>query len=155
MYDPSGLTFLPNKQSVPLVVDHDLDRQVGVVHALGRWEWTDGPWIVARCSIAEPPPWLKRGTRASFGSRRLHAYEFNGWEHVRRALVDEVTIVGPGFQPVEPCAEVVLLEPASGANGSSTVGRLFDRHPAVGEIIHHPPGTLVRRENIGQVLGIR
>jgi hypothetical protein len=43
MYDPGALTFFPGKSSCPLVVDHDPDREIGVVRTLTRWEDVDGP----------------------------------------------------------------------------------------------------------------
>jgi hypothetical protein len=32
LYDPSSLSFLPSKTEVPLLIDHDTNRQIGVVN---------------------------------------------------------------------------------------------------------------------------
>ncbi len=80
--------------------------------------------------------------RASFSYRVLRAYEFNGWEIVSRALVEEVTILSPSRKPVEPSTEVLLLERAPAATT-----------PPVSEV-SYGDGSVIRR-NVGQVLGIR
>jgi hypothetical protein len=146
LYSRGSLTFLPGRSSVPLLVDHDKGREVGVVHELVEWDDVDGPWIVARATISDAPGWLKRGIKASFSFATLQRQEMDGWEHVRRALLTEVSVLPPSVRPAEPLAEVLLLKrtspvrPASGA--------------AAGEVIHHPPGGVLVRPNIGRVTGI-
>jgi hypothetical protein len=111
-------------KGAPVVVDHDMDRPVGVVDELMRLPWSDGrAWLAARCTITDPPEWLKRGTKASFPWNWLHVHEVNGWDCVRRSLIQEVSILSPSVQPKEPCAEVVLLE---------------RKAPEDGEVIHTP-----------------
>ncbi len=123
----SELRFLPSKSSVPVVINHDVDREVGRVHEIFVMEWPEGSemrrWNVARCSLIDPlPGWLRRGTGASFSHRRLHTHSLNGWDHVTSAFVDEVTLVGPDFEPVEPLAEVLLLRrDAPGARSGTLV----------------------------------
>ena len=53
--------------TVPLLVNHDETRVIGIVRELTRFEDTDGPWLVALATVTDRPAWLKRGTRASFG----------------------------------------------------------------------------------------
>ena len=61
MYWPGALRFLPTETEIPLLVDHNMERQVGVVHELFQLDWTDGgPWICARATVTNPPGWLKR-----------------------------------------------------------------------------------------------
>lgn len=145
MFDRAGLTFLPGTRTIPLVVDHDLERQIGEVHEIVRWGWTDGEWLVARCSISDPmPPWLKKGTRASFSSRKLHSHDLHGWTHVTRALMEEVSVL-LSQRPVEQCAEVLLLEHSSSPTGASdraAAGDTYRREPGLnpGDIVFYGSG---------------
>ena len=147
VYLPAGLTFLPSQSTVPVVIDRDHAKQVGEVFDLCTWEWTDQRWIITRARIDRPPAWLRYGTRASISTRRLRTYEINDWTVISRALVDEVTIVGPGFRPVEPCAEVVLYRQAKERKPQPTA------QPA-GRVVYTPPGGVLRRPS-GRVLGVR
>jgi len=145
---------------VPLVVNHDLEREIGTVHEIFPMEWVDGRWIVASCTLDDPPGWIERGTRASFEFRPLNHWRCNGWWHVRQAIVEEVTIVGPGHKPVNPSAEVLSLweEPAftRPPTGSPVAVRgSSDRAAAAGEVIHHDRSELLVRPGIGQVIGVR
>ena len=142
MYAPGGLTFL-RRESAPVVIDHDPGKQVGEVHELVVWPFTDQRWVVARVRLDTPPGWIKQGTPASFGSRRLWSYELNGWRVISRALVDEVSIVSASHRPVEACAEVVLLRRSAAAAA-----------PRTGDVVI-PANGLIRRPGIGQVLGVR
>ena len=53
-YWNGALKLIPGRVT-PLVVDHNLERQVGVVHELFTMELTDGPWICARATVTDPP----------------------------------------------------------------------------------------------------
>jgi hypothetical protein len=152
LYQRGALQFLPGRSTVPLLVDHDKDREVGVVHELVEWADTDGPWIVARATVTDPPGWLERGTKASFGLATVRRQEIDGWERVHRALVTEVSVLPPTVRPAEPLAEVVLVERTS----SSAAGRTSDRRPAAGEIVldHGPAGARVVRHGAGRVLAV-
>ena len=66
MYE--GLRFLPGQTTAKLLVNHDAKREIGIVHHLWRWDWVDGPWVVAHAAIDDPPAWLRAAPRASFGS---------------------------------------------------------------------------------------
>ena len=48
LYDPGALKFLPGKTTVPLVVDHDGEQEIGTVHTLKRMEWTEQVPLVFR-----------------------------------------------------------------------------------------------------------
>ena len=113
LYEAGGLQFLPGKATVPLLVDHDEGREIGVVDNLWRWDWTDGPWVVAHATVAAPPSWLKRGTRASFGFAVLHRRELNisgtQADVIARAIMQEVSVLSPATTPAEPCAEVLSM----------------------------------------------
>jgi hypothetical protein len=74
LYDGGSLGFLPGKESVPLLVDHDQNQLIGRVDSLWRFEWVDGPWLCASATLdAELPRWLKRGGGVSFGSKVLRS----------------------------------------------------------------------------------
>jgi hypothetical protein len=60
LYDSGSLTLLPRKTGVPLLIDHDEARQVGLVKRLYRIEEADGPWLCAAARVTAPPGWLTR-----------------------------------------------------------------------------------------------
>jgi hypothetical protein len=111
MYYPGALRFLPGTEAVPLIVDHDDDREIGTVQKLHKWDWPGGPWIFASATVTAPPPWLKRGTRVSFGSKVIDRRDVSIREYqadvVALAFVEEVSVLSPSVQPAEPCAEVL------------------------------------------------
>jgi hypothetical protein len=132
-----SLSFLPGRSTIPLVIDHDVSRQVGTVHDLFTMDWIDGPWICARATLDNPPGWLKPyTTRASFG--RLDVSES---ERVSRAFVKEVTLC-LATEPNEPGAELVSLKRTEATQSTGE------------EIIDTKPMLLVR-PGIGHVIGIR
>lgn len=111
-------------------IDHDEDKQIGRVLELSSMGWSDGGrWIVARCELDTVPDWLKRGTKASCGYHDFNA----GRDVTGLSLLQEVSLLSPGRTPVEPGAEVVLLErlPARPTSSNPT--------GAAGEVIHGGP----------------
>ena len=67
MYWPGAPRFLPTETEIPLLVDHNMERQVGVVHELFKLYWIDGgPWICARATVTDLPS-------ASSATRRRRA----------------------------------------------------------------------------------
>ena len=90
-YWPGSLKLIP-RQPTPLVVNHDMQRRVGVVDRLFQIDWNDGPWICASCTVTDPPDWLKRyDTKASFGSWDVHSTTHDdGWERVTSTILQEV-----------------------------------------------------------------
>jgi hypothetical protein len=116
MYEPGALKFLPGRDSIPLLVSHDADREIGRLNMLYRMDWTDGPWFVAAGTVTtDPPPWLKHGTRASFGFGSLHCRDVvireRRAEVVARGILNEVSVLEPGTTPAEPLAEVLRFRP--------------------------------------------
>ena len=111
MYWSGALRFLPNRSEIPLVVDHNMERQVGIVHELFEMDWTDGPWIVARATVVDPPSWLMAGyTEASFARWTVHSTQVGESDRVTRAFAKEVSLLCQ-TEPLEPLAEVLSLRP--------------------------------------------
>jgi hypothetical protein len=146
LYDSGGLTFLHDE--VPLLVDHRDERVVGRVHELFTLDDVDGPWIAASSTVTDPPCWLSRDTRVSFGFRVIQRNEHEGWcPIVRRAFVDEVSILAPSTQPVEPCARVWSYRRAEPATKSPAAVPTSDR-AAAGEIDDYRPAYWDELERI-------
>ena len=70
-----------------------------------------------------------------------------------RRAVEEVTIVGPGFQPVERAAAVLAYRRAEPKPTESAAAVPSDRATAADAVI--PGHGRILRRNLGQVLGIR
>lgn len=105
----------------------------------------------------EPAYWLKRGAGASFGFKLLHerkaTFADTSPDVIADGLVDEVSVLSPGRKPAEPLAEVLMLkrsEPEPAGRAHPPAGVAFGH----GEIIT-PPGTIIRRPGIGQILAVR
>lgn len=133
-YERGALKLLPH--GAPLVIDHDLAREIGRVDALLEFEDVDDLWLWARATVTDKPYWLKRGTPCSFGRYNVHVGHF-GWTHA--AFLREVSVLRDQT-PAEPRAQVALLERAAVVPADETV-------------IHG--GAVLRRPGIGQVLGVR
>lgn len=101
LYRRGSLQFLPNRSEVPLVIDHDLERRIGIVDRFFELDWTDGLWICAVGTISDPPPWIERyHTKASFGYWDVHASE----NRVSQTWVKEVSLLSRSVEPAEPGA---------------------------------------------------
>jgi hypothetical protein len=147
LYQRGSLRFLPSQSSVPLLIDHDKDRAVGVVHELVEWENTDGPWFIARATVTHPPEWLKPfRTKASFGYANVERQEIGAWGRVLRALVTEVSLLSPAAKPAEPLAQVVLVQRSKDLPAVATSTRSASEIPS--------PGVRIRRYT-GSVVGVR
>lgn len=124
LYDTGSLDLLPSKTQVPLLVDHDKNRQVGIVKRLYRIEEPDGPWLCASCHVTSPPGWLTRDTAASFEFLPVHRSSFiqpGDADHIRKGWITEVSILSPGTAPAEPRAKVTLLEPSKPTKPAAAV----------------------------------
>jgi hypothetical protein len=154
VYGRDGLRWLPKETDVPLVVDHDYSREIGRVMSLDALQWVDGRWWTAHVTVTDKPPWLKRGTGASFESKPLDKMDINGWTYVRNAIVREVTVTSPDYEPRDPGARVLALHPTETTAGSSPPSPPATSARAR-ETYYDPPGTILRRPGIGQVLGVR
>ena len=149
MYWSRALRFLPTQTEIPLLVDHNMERQVGVVHELFEMDWTNDPWICARATVTDPPAGLRRyETKASFGRWNIHATEVGECERVTSAFVREVSLLSPAHEPNEPLACVLSIRPTEARPARSP------RETAAGAIVIPANGQLIRR-GIGQVLGVR
>jgi hypothetical protein len=115
MYESGSLRFLPSKDTVPLLVNHDEEWEIGVVHELFKMDWVDGPWIVARCTVENPPSWMQRHRRASFGFKLLRRREANirgmKADVIAGAIVTEVSVLSESVEPAEPAASVLSFRP--------------------------------------------
>lgn len=142
LYYRGGLEFLPGRVSVPLVIHHDMDRQVGTVDLIYAADWTPGPFYFARAQVDNLPAWVRRGTPVSFG--RWNAVSFPQGEHERvlSAYVKEISLLPPGVEPGEPLACVLSVDRT--AAPASTPARAARAPDPVGEVIYGN-GQLVRR----------
>jgi hypothetical protein len=138
LFQPGAVKLL--NDHVPVLIDHDKGRQVGVVRELSNFADTDGLWLTAHATITDPPPWLKRGTGASISYATAgHCSLGPALQRVTRGLMTEVSVLSPGTEPAEPRAKVLVF-----------AERVAPTVPA-GEVFHGG-GVLVRR-NIGRVTG--
>ena len=101
------LTKVRLDEPTPVVIDHDLDRQVGTVRWIAVWDdVVDGtlvaPWYFASCDITDPPGWLKRGGSVFWSHKHLHSMEIAGTTMLRKALIVEISILSPSTEPAEP-----------------------------------------------------
>lgn len=130
-------------QPTPLIVDHDMTKRVGTVEGFFEHMDLDGPWLVARCTVDAPPPWLRRGTPASFGYIALRDQTIGSWQRILQGLVKEVSVLSTAKQPAEACAAVELYRETPEQAARST-----------GEEFSLPRGVVLRRPG-GSVLGLR
>ena len=151
MYE--SLQFMPGQTTAKLLVNHDAKREIGVVHHLWRWDWVDGPWVVAHATLTDPPSWLRRGIRASFGFGVVQRRELNiggtQAEVIARGFVREVSVLSPGRDPAEPRAEVLGLRQVSHTDYTRAPAR---PEPA-GEVFYG--GGMIRRPAGGHIIGVR
>jgi hypothetical protein len=144
LYYSGSLRFLPTTETVPLLVDHEDEREIGTVHRLTQIDWTDGPWIAASVTVDDPPAWLKRNGPASFGMSPYDKRDFQIREHraeiVAAAFVNEVSVLSPTKKPAEPRARILTLS--------------REEPPAAREEVFYGGRTIIR-PSIGQVLGVR
>ena len=123
LYDSGSLSFMPGRTEIPLLIDHDVERRVGVVNTLYRIEEPDGQWLSAACRVTAPPGWLTRGTQASFAFLPIQESSFTqpgDADHIRKGWITEVGILSPGTKPAEPHAKVTLLQPAKQPKPATT-----------------------------------
>ena len=156
MYWPGAPRFLPTETEIPLLVDHNMERQVGVVHELFKLYWIDGgPWICARAPSPTLPSGLKRHeTKASFGRWDIHSTPVGESLRVTSAFVKEVSLL-IATEPNEPLAYVLSVGPTE-----KRIARA-SREPAPtsgGEVFPHParcghPPTDGRTHHRGALMG--
>lgn len=150
LWDARALRFLTAaRTTIPLLVDHLDDAEIGYVREIVQLPDTTGPWLFGRAVVTDGPAWLKPGTAASLGQKILSRASFHD-DLVTSAILEEISVLSPGTRPAEPGARVMVLERVDQAPSArpSSPGR------AAGEVIH-PHGQIIRRPNIGRVLGVR
>jgi hypothetical protein len=160
------LRLRPGVATAPLLVNHEHDRQIGVVTDLFRFEDVDGPWWAALADVDDPPAWLERGTPASFAFAAVHRRGewFGPAERIADGLVNEVSVLSPGTRPAEPLARVLTFRPLDvppEAASRKTIARrpadteLTDYEIAARAWQERAPVGMIRRPAIGTVLGVR
>jgi hypothetical protein len=112
LYDGGGLRLLPSRgeKFAPVLCDHDAGQVMGRFEKMLRLD-DNGPWMTAIATLTKCPPWLKRGTPASFAFI-APIWDSFGNNIVRRAIVREVSVLSPGVEPAEPGARVLYVKPA-------------------------------------------
>lgn len=129
-YQRGCMRILPGRiDPIPLVVDHKLERQIGVVDEIIELDCTDGAWLAFRCYLYETPSWLRKGTGASAGYKTLHRQQLGDGEHIVDAILDEVTVT-VGLVPVNAGAQVMLLRDDEIASTRAVV-----RRAAIGRVL--------------------
>lgn len=142
MVQRGALETLTRDQEIPVVVDHDMSRQVGRVREIFvAPDYQGGDWYWASVELTGPPGWLRRDGAVSWSHVPLREQDVNGTTRLLRGIVKEISILSPSVQPAEPRARV------------EWIGEPVKR--SAGEVIHHPPGTKQVRRGLGQVLGVR
>jgi hypothetical protein len=137
---------------VPVCVEHDKEVRIGRVTALRVEEAPDGAWLMIHAALDEPPDWLrKRETavsiaRAAFDTRTPWGAQ---WQLVQGAILTEVSLLTHGSKPAFAGARVEWVGKPDHSLAAVTSDRV-----AGDEVIHHPPGTILRRP-VGKVLGVR
>jgi hypothetical protein len=127
----------PAEPDVPVLINHDKSRRIGVVRSLFGFDDLDGAWLCAACTITDAPSWLKRGTAASL------CYQVVAANHGRmqRGYVPEVSVLVPGVAPFEARAKVMSFREAK---------PVIAREPEVS----FGQGEMIRRPNIGRILQV-
>ena len=141
-YWNGALRILPARPT-PIVIDHQMDDI--------EIDFVDGPWIVARGVIDDPPDWLQpHRTKASVGYWKVHSSpHVNGSTRITSAIVQEVSLPRD-LTPAEPLAEVALLQRATAPSSATRASAL----PAGDQVIYSPPDAIIRRPS-GHIIGVR
>jgi hypothetical protein len=53
-YYHRGAMRIPAGHVVPLVVDHNLEGEIGIFDELVEWDDVDGIWLATRCQLRDP-----------------------------------------------------------------------------------------------------
>jgi phage head maturation protease len=134
IYYQRGALRLLGDRPVPLLINHDVNRQVGEVTEFVELEEADGLWLYARATVTDPPEWLTvQRTKASFGFGPVERQRFGNLDRVLRGVVREVSILSPSRAPADELARVVLLRdrPAHRSGEPQPLRRYFPTHITV------------------------
>ena len=113
MVDRCGLRMLPGQEVIPVVVDHDMDRRIGVVREMFTDTDTDGRrWNFASVTLdPNPPAWLKRGTGVSWGYNAFGTREAiwgSKTKHITDAFIEKISVLRM-MNPAEKLAKVLWV----------------------------------------------
>jgi hypothetical protein len=151
MFDRGALKPLFPDREVPILVDHEKDGPViGRVTSMRTDTcWTGGTWLWVHAEITDPPPWLRTdATGVSIARSAMSRRDMGGWELIRDATLNEVSLLSPGVGPAFPRSRVTWI----GKPTDSPVARPSSDRAAAGEVILG--GERIVRRNIGQVLAV-
>ena len=143
---------MKSTEPTPVVIDHNEQRVVGHVKNVYVWDDVDygtrvRKWHFAACELDAKPDWLKRGSGVSWGYHPLHEYAGNRDTTVLTScIIREISLLSPARTPLEPLARVSYVKETP---------PVTNRHQAQpGEVVFGH-GQMLRRPNIGTVLGVR
>ena len=133
MVDRGGLRLHPGQENIPVVVDHTMERRVGVVREMFTDTDTDGRrWNFASVTLdPNPPEWLKRGTAVSWGYKAFgtrDAFWGSNTKHITGAFIEEISVL-LFKKPAEPLARVLWIDKESPAAAASTSNRAAAGEP--------------------------
>ena len=111
LYLSRSLSFLPGRETVPLVIDHDMSRQAGVVHDLFEMDWHRRDVDLRSRHDYHAPCWLRRNEDQGVVWPLGYVFLVAESGHVCRAFVKKVSILPPGIEPREPLARVLSIRP--------------------------------------------
>jgi hypothetical protein len=147
MVQRGALEQINRDQPIPVLVDHDMSRQVGTVREIFvapdiTYGGVVQDWYFASVEIAEPPGWLKFNGGVSWSHVPLRTQDVNGSTRLLRGIISEVSVLSPSVKPAEGFACVAWVGEKERASSRE-------------QVIVHEPGVLVRRLNTGYVIGVR
>ena len=144
MVDRGGLRTLPGEETIPVVVDHNMDRRIGVVREMFTDADTDGRRWNFRFRDAGPEPArvVEARYRRVMGLQSLrHAGSCLGQQgEAHHGRVHRGDLRSAVQEAAEPLARVLW------------VGEIPES-PAAGGVFYG--GEIIVRHGIGQVLGVR
>ena len=149
MFDRGALRPLFPDRDVPILVDHLKDSTpIGRVTSMRTDTcWTGGTWLWVHAEITDPPAWLRRDTTGvSIARSAMSRRDMGGWELIRDATLNEVSLLSPGVEPAFPRSRVTWI-------GKPSPAAALTSHRAAGEVTLG--GQRIVRQNTGRVLGVR
>lgn len=150
MVERGALEKVKREEPIPVVIDHDPERQVGTVREIFiapdvSYGGVVADWYHASVELTDAPGWLKRngGVSWSYGALRTRETlppEVGESTVLARGFIHEVSILTPSTKPAEPLACVVWF------------GEERSSRAVAGEVIYG--GRAVIRRNTGTVLAV-
>ena len=143
LYDHGAFRLL--RPDLPILVDHDDSRQVGIVREVAEIADTDGDWLAALATFTDPPGWVTRGTPVSFGYHTFRRQQIGDWSRINSGLLTEISVLSQTMKPADTRARVLTFGPADDAAARSSTA---------GDVVFYGGETLIR-PNTGYVIGVR